>query len=176
MALFTRGISLWHKQDAASKAPIELADSVTSTAFGTRIPGLQEVGELQAGKGNSAGFDKIEVTTLLDAEHKYIDGLKADEGDAESISFTLLYDKDVYAALLGLVAKENNASPTAEFKGSEYFVTIPHAGVELGTTNETNSSFRIRGFSNIKVGSATVNGALNMVLTITPTEEIVFTA
>lgn len=176
MALFTRGISLWHHVDPMTNKPIVIEGAESNETWGVNIPGLQEVGELTAGASASAGFDKIEVTTLADVEHKYIDGLKADKGEAESISFTLLYDKDVYAAILALIKNEGNSARNTnlEYKGSEYFVAVPHEGTNGGLGD--SSTFRIRGMSSIKVNSATVNGALTMALTISPSEEIEFTA
>lgn len=181
MALFTRGISLWFKEtsDPSIKITgITQGSFVSNETWGTQLPGLQEVGELQAGANASAGYDKIEVTTLADNKHQYIDGLMADEGEASSIDFTFLYDKDLYQIFLDIAANEAAYNPTniAAHKGSKYYVTIPH--VSGSVTNETskNSAFEIVGLTSAKVNSATVNGALTMTVTIAPVEPIKFTA
>ena len=59
----------------------------------TDLTNLQEIPDL----GGSA--DSVEVTTLDDAAHMYINGLK-DYGD--SLDFTFLYDKTQFTTLNGL--------------------------------------------------------------------------
>lgn len=167
MAIFTRGISLWFKESSQTGFNINLTGATKNDEWGTKIPGLQEVGELQAGSRASAGYDKIEVTTLNDIEHKYIDGLMADAGDASAISFTMLYDPEVYAAFIQIAQCELGPD-NEESKGSLYYVTIPKAAGE-------NSVFEIRGLTSAKVNSATVNGAMTMSVEITPIKEIKFT-
>lgn len=177
MALFTRGIALWYKESVSSGLKATVPGATTSEAWGTMLDGLQEVGELSAGAGASAGYDKIEVTTLMDNKHQYIDGLMADEGEASSIDFTFLYDKDLYAAFLEIA--ENEASyqgASGEYKGSKYFVTIPHTSGVFSTVEGENSVFAITGLTSAKVNGAAVNGAMTMTVTITPVEPIAFTA
>ena len=167
MALFTKGISLWFKESSQSGFKINLTGAEVNETWGTKIPGLQEVGELQAGARVGAGYDKIEVTTLNDIEHKYIDGLKADAGDADSISFTMLYDPDVYAAFVSIATCELGPD-SEETKGSLYYVTLPKGDGQ-------NSVFEIRGLTSAKVNGASVNGALTMSVEIAPIKAINFT-
>lgn len=154
MALITKGIQLFWKSGPVSKI---LEGEVTTD--GVLIPGLQEVGEIAAGKAANAGYDKIEVTTLADVKHEYVNGLQADAGDAEAISFTLLYDPAVYEDLLYLFGEE-----VAVGTPSVWNVVIPNGG-----------KFTITALGSAKVNSASVNSALTMSLTLTPTEEIAFT-
>lgn len=177
MALFTRGIALWYKESVSAGLKATVPGDTTSTAWGTMLDGLQEVGELSAGAGASAGYDKIEVTTLMDNKHQYIDGLMADEGEASSIDFTFLYDKDLYAAFLEIAEHEASyQGSSGEYKGSKYFVTIPHTSGHFSAEESANSVFAIVGLTSAKVNSATVNGAMTMTVTITPVEPIAFTA
>lgn len=178
MALFTRGIALWYKSTTEDAIKANIPGSTKSEAWGTMIDGLQEVGELQAGAAASAGYDKIEVTTLMDNKHQYIDGLLADEGEASSIDFTLLYDKDIYAGLLEAAESESgyDAAALGSFKGSKYFVTIPHTSGKFSTNTSENSVFAIQGLTSVKVNGASVNGAMTMTLTVTPVAPIEFTA
>lgn len=180
MALFTKGISLWFKEaaDPAVGKGITIPGGVTTEYWGAKLPGLQEVGELQAGASASSGYDKIEVTTLSDSKHMYIDGLMADEGEASSIDFTFLYDKDLYSAFLELAQLEADYDPTMSgaHKGTKYFVTIPHVSGSSSMAQADNSAFAIHGLTSAKVNAASVNGALTMTVTITPVEPIEFTA
>lgn len=157
MAYITKGIQLFHK---SGEIKLNYPGAQEDATHGILIPGLQDVGELMAGPAANAGFDKIEVTTLADSRHMYVDGLMADAGDASSIAFTLLYDPAVYQGLLALVNEEVGVGA---YK-SVYHVVIPSGGV-----------FEITGLTNIKMNSASVNAALTMTLTLTPTEEIAFT-
>lgn len=178
MALFTRGIALWYKESVSSGLKANVPGETKSETWGTMLDGLQEVGELSAGAGASAGYDKIEVTTLMDNKHQYIDGLMADEGEASSIDFTFLYDKDLYAALLEIAENEASYQGSAggEYKGSKYFVTIPHTSGAFNPNASANSVFAIQGLTSAKVNGASVNGAMTMTVTITPVEPIEFTA
>ena len=177
MALFTRGIALWYKESIEAGVKANVPGDIKSEAWGTQLAGLQEVGELSAGASASAGYDKIEVTTLADNKHQYIDGLMADEGEAGSIDFTFLYDKDLYAAFLEIAEMEAGFSNSlGQFKGSKYFVTIPHTSGHVSNVTADNSVFAITGLTSAKVNGASVNGAMTMTVTITPVEPIEFTA
>lgn len=171
MAYITKGISLYHKNVKGNVAgQMKLEGKTANSEFGMEVPGLQEVGELTSGSAN-AGFDKIEVTTLADSKHEYVNGLQADAESGSAISFTLLYAPEVYQAILTVIENEKNPSiggSTPAHEGSEYNVTIPN-GVE------EPSVFCIHGTSAIKLNAASVNAALTMTLTVTPVDEITFT-
>ena len=173
MAFITKGISLYHNNVKGNVAGQMKLDGQTAIeGLGLNIPGLQEVGELTSGSAN-AGFDKIEVTTLADSKHEYVNGLQADAESGSAISFTLLYDPKVYNALLTVIEAEKNPSiggSTPAHEGSEYNVTIPNV------VGEEDSVFCIHGTSAIKLNAASVNAALTMTLTVTPVDEITFTA
>jgi hypothetical protein len=173
MAFISKGIELFHKGVGGNPATAlkNMTGAVVDETYGVRIDGLQEVGELSAGSA-AGGFDKIEVTTLQDRKHVYVNGLVADEGDADSITFTMLYDPTLYEAILGIQEMEQSYT-NGSFLGSEYYVTIPNPTAENA---DKVSAFRIRGMSGIKLNSASVNAALTMVLTVTPNDEITFTA
>lgn len=172
MAFITKGISLYHNGVGANPqtALKNMTDAVIDETYGVLIPGLQEVSELTAGSA-AGGYDKIEVTTLADRKHVYVDGLIADAGDASSITFTMLYEPVLFNAFKSVQEMEQSYT-TGTFKGSEYFVTIP-----APTTEDADkvSAFRIRGMSGIKLNAASVNAALTMTLTVTPNAEITFT-
>lgn len=163
MAFITKGITLYHNGVAGGPEISFEGKGTKNESFGYAIPGLQEVGELTAGSASSGGFDKIEVTTLADSKHEYVNGLIADEGDASAITFTLLFNPSLYDGFLDVIKAERSASPAYAGIGSTYNVIIPSGGV-----------FEITGMSSIKVNSSAVNAAMTMVLTVTPTAEIEF--
>lgn len=120
---------------------------------------LQEVGELGIASKSSSGFDQIEVTTLADREHKYIDGLVADAGDENSeLTFKFLYNKDVYQALIGLQAGIDEANMATGFF------------VEFTDTAGFNIEAKI---SKVAVDGISVGGAMTMTLTLS-VEDIEF--
>ena len=110
----------------------------------TDLTNLQEIPDL----GGSA--DSVEVTTLDDAAHMYINGL-LDYGD--SLDFTFLYDKTQYTTLNGLTG-------TIEWK-----VTLP------GTSGLTASW---SGESSVKLNGVGVNDAITYTLSINPSTAITF--
>ena len=110
----------------------------------TDLTNLQEIPDL----GGSA--DSVEVTTLDDAAHMYINGL-LDYGD--SLDFTFLYDKTQYTTLNGLTG-------TIEWK-----VTLP------GTSGLTASW---SGESSVKLNGVGVNDAITYTLSIKPSTAITF--
>lgn len=110
----------------------------------TDLTNLQEIPDL----GGSA--DSVEVTTLDDAAHMYINGLK-DYGD--SLDFTFLYDKTQFTTLNGL-------SGTVSWK-----VTLP------GTSSLTATW---DGECSVQLNSVGVNDAFTYTLSIKPSTAITF--
>lgn len=128
---------------------IKLGYSATKSSTYTDIPDLQEVPNL----GGSA--EKVEVTTLTDSNHRYINGIK-DYGDLE---FKFLYDNSTetsnYRVLKGL---ETTGAVT-------YFqVTFPDG-----------TKFTFSGQVSTQIDSAAVNSALTFTATITLNSEIAVT-
>lgn len=105
----------------------------------TDLTNLQEIPDL----GGSA--DSVEVTTLDDAAHMYINGLK-DYGD--SLDFTFLYVKAQFDTLAGLSGD------------TDWKVTLP--GTSAG-----NCTFK--GEPSVKLNGVGVNDALTYTLSIKPT-------
>ena len=110
----------------------------------TDLTNLQEIPDI----GGSA--DSVEVTTLDDAAHMYINGL-LDYGD--SLDFTFLYDKTQFTAL-------NALTGTTSWK-----VTLP------GTSALTAS---FDGESSVKLNSVGVNDAITYTLSVKPSTAITF--
>ena len=108
----------------------------------TDLTNLQEIPDL----GGSA--DSVEVTTLDDSAHMYINGLK-DYGD--SLDFTFLYVKSQFDTLDGLSGE------------IDWKVTLP--GTSAG-----NCTFK--GEPSVKLNGVGVNDALTYTLSIKPSTAI----
>lgn len=123
---------------------IKLSYKSGSASSYTDLTNLQEIPDI----GGSA--DSVEVTTLDDAAHMYINGL-LDYGD--SLDFTFLYDKTQFNTLSGL-------SGSVSWK-----VTLPGTG-GLTATFDGEPSVRLNG-----VG---VNDAVTYTLSVKPSSAIAF--
>ena len=110
----------------------------------TDLTNLQEIPDV----GGSA--DSVEVTTLDDTAHKYINGL-LDYGD--SLDFTFLYDKTQFTAL-------NALTGTISWK-----ITLP------GTSSLTAT---FDGECSVKLNGVGVNDAITYTLSVKPSTAITF--
>lgn len=117
------------------------------------FPNLQEIGEI-AFSGAGGSYDQIEVTTLADHKHQYIDGLIADStSGSNEISFKFLYDPKLFNAFKSTMELEESGTYT---KSNQYIVKIPEGG-----------TFTITGdISSLTMGSITTNTALTFTLGI----------
>ena len=122
----TKGIKLSYKASSGSSSYTDLTN-------------LQEIPDL----GGSA--DSVEVTTLDDAAHMYINGLK-DYGD--SLDFTFLYVKAQFDTLNGLSGE------------NDWKVTLPGTGAGACT---------FKGEPSVRLNGVGVNDALTYTLSIKPT-------
>ena len=121
---------------------IKLSYKAGSASSYTDLTNLQEIPDI----GGSA--DSVEVTTLEDAAHMYINGLK-DYGD--SLDFTFLYDKTQFTTLNGL-------SGTISWK-----VTLPGTGGATATFD---------GEPSVSLNGVGVNDAITYTLAIKPNSAI----
>ena len=110
----------------------------------TDLTNLQEIPDV----GGSA--DSVEVTTLDDVAHTYINGL-LDYGD--SLDFTFLYDKTQFTAL-------NALTGTISWK-----ITLPGTSALTATFD---------GESSVKLNGVGVNDAITYTLSVKPSTAITF--
>lgn len=110
----------------------------------TDLTNLQEIPDL------GGDIDTVEVTTLADAAHMYINGLK-DYGD--SLDFTFLYDSAQFTTLSALTGSMG------------WKVTLPD-----------NTTCTFDGEPNVKLDGVGTNDAITYTLSITPQSEMVFAA
>lgn len=168
MALISKGIKLFAKVGDSTQDTY--ADVTFDTTYGMELIGLQEVGEL-AGIGAGSTRDKIEVTTLADDRHVYVEGIQA-ESDASAISFKFLFNDKLFNYLKEVSEKETtvrNGTAPSSATLTLYSVRIP-----VGANYHT---FSFKGYiSDLKVDSASVNSAITMSMSLTPSEAIAFTA
>lgn len=129
MAILSKGTTLSYKASADAADFTVLAD-------------LQDVPELG---GDS---EAVEITTLADAAHMYMDGLIS-YGD--SLAFTFLYTKEQFNALQALEG-------TIKWK-----VSLP---------DDTNCSFD--GIASVKLNAVAVNTPITYTLSIKPSSEMVW--
>ena len=122
MGVLSKGITLSYKTSSAGEF--------------TQLTNLQEIPDL------GGETEAIEITTLADEAHVYMDGIK-NYGD--SIAFKFLYDKTQFETLIGLTGTIN------------WKVTLPD------TTACTFS-----GTCSVKLDGAGVNAALGYTLSIKP--------
>lgn len=161
MAVITKGIQLLFAGDTNGSQVVSTDCGWTRVGSETYlIPDLQEVGDLVGAQGGSR--DKIEVTTLADDKHVYVDGLLSEE-NADGIEFKLLYSPKSYKNFLDIIENEKKGS------NSNYTLTIP-------ASQNKQSQFKMEATSAIKVDSAGVNSAMTMTLTLTPADVIQFVA
>lgn len=109
MALWTKGITLTY--DVAANDETGSLNAFSSYAIALKalkpelvaddvltFPDLIDIGELNI-SGAGGSYDQIEITTLADNKHKYMDGLIADgENAGNEIAFTFLYEKSLFTA------------------------------------------------------------------------------
>ena len=122
MGVLSKGITLSYKTGAAAEF--------------AQLTNLQEIPELG---GES---EALEITTLADDAHMYMDGIK-NYGD--SITFKFLYEKTQFETLVGLTGS------------STWKVTLP---------DDTTCTFS--GTSSVKLNGAGVNTPLGYTLAIKP--------
>lgn len=166
MALISKGIKLFCKHNDGTS---DTYTGVTAdSTYGIELIGLQEVGEL-AGIGAGSTRDKIEVTTLADDKHVYVEGIQA-ESDASAISFKFLFNDALFSYLKETAAKETSIrSGAVDYDLPTYSVRIP--------VGANYHDFQFKGYiSDLKVNSAAVNSAITMSMSLTPAEEISFKA
>lgn len=92
------------------------------TDYTLNFLGLQEIGEIGFHEAvGSNGYDRIEVTTLADAEHKYINGLVADASDSDNsneLGLKFLYDQAQFKLFKGLQEVKDNL-------GLSFYIELP---------------------------------------------------
>lgn len=121
---------------------IKLSYKAGSGSTYTDLTNLQEIPDI----GGSA--DSVEVTTLADDAHMYINGL-LDYGD--SLDFTFLYEKTQFTTLSGLTGSQN------------WKVALPGTG---GATASFDAE------PSVRLNGVGVNDAITYTLSLKPSSAI----
>ena len=124
---------------------ITLSYGSNSTSV-TALTNLQEIPDI------GGDIDTVEVTTLADAAHTYINGL-LDYGDA--LEFTFLYDKTQFTTLRGLT-------------GTKYW----QVGLPDGAAGAVSTRATFQGESSVRLNGVGTNEALTYTLAVTPNSDI----
>lgn len=142
MAYISTGAKLvYGKNTDANAANAVLMDGgefqTTLEANSWAFPGLQEIGAINiAGAGGS--YDQIEITTLADNKHVYMDGLIADSGNSgNEIACKFLYEPTMFKAFKDILDAESNPAEGAK-AFANYVVVIPEGGyfeIEAGLSS-----------------------------------------
>lgn len=126
MAYISKGLTLaYNPVDGAATGALENYFDEIGASDKKVFPNLQEIGEISfAGAGGA--YDQIEVTTLADNKHKYVDGLIADSDSASNeISFKFLYEPKLFSALKSTMELEESDTYT---KSNQWMIEIPEGG------------------------------------------------
>lgn len=105
--------------------------------------------------------DQVEVTTLCDDAHEFIDGLK---NYPEEIEFGMNYTKALYSALTSAIATDE----TTYAEAGGYW------GVYFGDTSGTDGKFTFRATARVVVNGASSGEVRKMTLYLKPRSAISF--
>ena len=135
MAVISKGITLSYVSEGGGGSDY------------TPLTNLMEIPEL------GGDYDAIEVTTLADSAHMYVDGLK-NYGD--SLAFKFLFEEEQFQGL-----------------ASRLLILGEHPNWQVSLPNG-NGSCKFSGAYNVKLDGVGVGAALTYTLTIKPTSEMVW--
>lgn len=165
MALITKGIAMTWAETANTGKPSYAAinalmkDDTNHYREGVfTFYNLMEIGEINANPGAaSSGYDQIEVTTLADSRHMFVNGLVANDADSSNqITFKFLYEPKLFGMFDELIKGEGYVEEAEIAPESIYNITIPNGG-----------KFTVTGsFSDLKLDSAAVNSALTFTVAL----------
>lgn len=122
MAVITKGVQLWCLQLGGDKFSFTTTED---NVKGQLIPGLMEFGDITSTTGGAAQRDKIEVTTLADDKHMYVDGLIAEADEASEIEFKFLFSQELFYAIDHLSYDVGNPTWTLDIPvGADKYATF----------------------------------------------------
>lgn len=127
---------------------ITLSYKSTSEGTYTALTNLQNVPDL----GGTA--DSIEITTLDDGAHTYMEGLK---NFGDSVDFTFLYEKTQFTALNALT-------------GEQFW----QVGIPDGSNGAVSTVCTFKGACSVGLASVGVNAPITYTLSIKPSTEMTF--
>lgn len=111
---------------------------------------LQEIGEVVMTASGSSGYDQIEVTTLADAKHVYVDGLEADADTGSELTLKFLYNDSLFEHFNEMKNDQAEAN-----RADWFYVKLPAGGFNIQAK-----------VASIALDSMAVNAAMTMTLTL----------
>lgn len=148
MALLTNKTALMHGTTSSN-----LAQITAGTGASEEKLCITEYPDLANGQP-----DQVEITTLCDDAHKYMDGLK---NYAEEMAFTCNYSKALYEAVEQIVENQDEDN-------GDYW------GVYFGDTTGTDGKFTFTGKLRLVANGGSNGEVRTMTLYIRPTSDITF--
>lgn len=138
-----------------------LSKGITLSAGGKVIPGLLEVPDF----GGSP--EKIDVTTLADANRQYINGIK----DYGELSFKFVYDSD--AKIGGASDSTSNYDYLFAMINTAEAQKQPTSWKVLYPKGQSGQfGFEFEGYGSLTMDAMSVNSALTFTLTIAVTSDV----
>ena len=119
-----------------------LSKGITLKVGDKVLTNLQEIPELGGSK------DSVEITTLGDDAHKYMDGIN-NYGD--NIAFKFLYEKEQFTSLNALTGEQD---------------------IEVSLPDNSTCSFK--GYCSVKLDGVGVNAPLTYTLNVKPSDKMVW--
>ena len=125
-------------------------------SYGSNSSSLTSLTNLQEIPDIGGDIDTVEVTTLADVAHTYINGL-LDYGD--SLDFTFLHDQSQFATLNGLT-------------GTKYW----QVGIPDGVSGAIKTKATFQGEASVRINGVGTNEAITYTLSVTPNTSITWTS
>lgn len=168
MAYITKGISAYYMNTTpANNETLSALGGFTLTEDkGFALPKVQEIGELGIQSAAST-YDQIEVTTLEDEKHVYVNGLQADsEGNELTLKF--LYDAKYFKFFQTALDLEAASLTSSTSFAGKWQIHIPLAESFIaGDGSKIGGAFMLNAnITKVALDSVATNAALTMTITL----------
>ena len=168
-AYISKGMTAFYKNmtPADMETLTALGGLTTTEDKGFALPKIQEIGELGI-RSASSTYDKIEVTTLEDDRHVYVNGLMA-EGETNELTIKFLYDAKYFKFFQTALELEQAKITSSTDYAAQWKIEVPLSETILtGDGSKVGGVFTINGnIASVVLDSVTVNNALTMTITLT---------
>lgn len=168
-AYISKGMTAFYKNitPADMETLNALGGLTLSQDKGFALPKIQEIGELGI-RSASSTYDKIEVTTLEDERHVYVNGLMA-ESETNELTLKFLYDAKYFKFFQTALELEEAKLTSSTDYAAEWQIEVPLSETILADDgSRIGGVFTINGnIASVVLDSVTVNNALTMTITLT---------
>lgn len=168
-AYISKGMTAFYKNmtPADMQTLTALGGLTTTEDKGFALPKIQEIGELGV-RSASSTYDKIEVTTLEDDRHVYVNGLMA-ESETNELTIKFLYDAKYFKFFQTALQLEEAKITSSTDYAAQWTIEVPASETILaGDGTKVGGTFTINGnIASVVLDNVTVNNALTMTITLT---------